>query len=100
MRLLIVADSALIRPPTRPAQLISCADQQVQTFLPAGQSAAQAKAFDELVGRLQRMQRLRCIELEVAEKPVQLGKYRRKYIAAIARCTHHGRHALRLLGEQ
>jgi hypothetical protein len=67
---------------------ISCTE--VKTFLPAGRSPGQAQTFDDLVERLQGMQRLRWIELEVAEHPGQVGKYRRKYIAAVARCTDHG----------
>jgi hypothetical protein len=76
---------------------LSCKD--VETFLPAGRSAAQAKAFDALVERLQAMQRLGWIELEVAEKAGRVEKYQRKYIAAAARCTDEGRRALQLLGE-
>jgi hypothetical protein len=48
------------------SKAISCRD--VHTFLPAGRSAAQAKAFDDLVDVLQRMERLRWIELEAAAK--------------------------------
>jgi hypothetical protein len=46
-------------------EALSCTD--VETFLPAGRSAPQAQAFDELVELLQGMQRLRWIELEVGE---------------------------------
>ncbi len=45
------------------------------------------------------MRRLGWIELEVAEKVGQIGKYRRKHIAAVARCTEHGWQVLNLLGE-
>jgi hypothetical protein len=68
-------------------------------FLPAGQSAAEAQVFDDLVEWLQRLQRLKWIELEVGEKAGRVGKYQRKYIAAAARCTKHGRQVLALLGE-
>jgi hypothetical protein len=71
----------------------------VETFLPAGQSAAQASAFDALVERLQALQRLGWIELKAAEQPGTVGKYQRKYVAAIARCTDEGHRALQLLGE-
>lgn len=73
--------------------------RDVTTFLPVGKTAAQARAFDELVESLQSMQRLRWIELEVAAKPGRVGSYERKYAAAAARCTEQGRQALRLLGE-
>jgi hypothetical protein len=73
--------------------------KNVESFLPAGPSATQAKAFDALVEVLQGMQRLRWIDLEVAANADKIGKYPRKYIAAVARCTEHGRDALRLLGE-
>jgi hypothetical protein len=73
--------------------------QEVKTFQPAGRSAAEAQIFDELVEQLQRMQRLKWIELEVAEKAGRVGRYERKYIAAVARCTEHGPQVLALLGE-
>jgi hypothetical protein len=76
---------------------LSCTD--VETFFPAGGGAAEAQAFDELVDWLQGLRRLGWIELEVAEQAAHVGKYRRKYIAAVARCTEHGRQALRLVGE-
>jgi hypothetical protein len=73
--------------------------RDVETFLPAGGSAAEAQAFDELVDWLQGLRRLGWIELEVAEQAAHVGKYRRRYIAAVARCTDHGRQVVRLLGE-
>jgi hypothetical protein len=73
--------------------------EEVKTFLPAGPSVAEAQVFDELVEWLQRLQRLKWIDLEVAEKVGRVGKYQRKYIAAAARCTEHGRQILSLLGE-
>lgn len=76
---------------------ISCRD--VETFLPAGGSAAQARAFDALVDTLQRMSRMGWLELEVAERPAQVARYRRRYIGAVARCTDEGRRILSLLGE-
>jgi hypothetical protein len=77
---------------------ISC--QDVETFLPAGPSATQAQAFDELVEVLQRMERLGWIELRFAASRSQLvGRYKRKYRGAVARCTDHGREVLRMLGE-
>jgi hypothetical protein len=53
--------------------------------------AAQARAFDALVDTLQRMRRMGWPELEVAERPAQVGRYRRRYIGAVARCTDEGR---------
>jgi hypothetical protein len=73
--------------------------KNVETFLPAGRSAAQAKAFDELVERLQALKRLGWIELEVAAQSGRVGKYQRTYVAAVARGTDGGRRALQLLGE-
>jgi hypothetical protein len=71
----------------------------VQTFLPAGLDAAEIQHFNELIERLQDMKRLGWIELEIAEKRSRAGKDRGNYIAAVARCTEHGRQVLRLLGE-
>ena len=87
---------------TTPAELrileaISANDGE--TFLPAGPSAAEAQAFDELVESLQGLQRLGWIELEVSGQAGHVGTYRRKYIAAVARCTDDGRQAMRLLGK-
>ena len=73
--------------------------KNVETFLPAGRSAAQAKAFDELVERLQALKRLGWIDLEVAGQSGRVGKYERTYVAAVACCTDGGRRALQLLGE-
>lgn len=73
--------------------------KNVETFMPASRSAAQAKAFDELVERLQALKRLGWIELEVAGQSGRIGKYQRTYVAAVARCTEQGRQTLRLLGE-
>ena len=73
---------------------LSCTD--VETFFPAGGSAAEAQAFDDLVDWLQG---LGWIELKVAEQAAHVGMYRRKYIAAVARCTDHGRQLERMLGE-
>jgi hypothetical protein len=68
--------------------------KNVETFLPAGRSAAHAKAFDELVERLQALKRLGWIELEVAGQSGRIGKYQRTYVAAVAGCTDGGRRAL------
>jgi hypothetical protein len=76
---------------------LSCTE--VETFFPAGGSAAEARSFDELVDWLQGLRRLGWIELEVAEQAAHVGKYRRKYIAAVARCTDHGRQVVQMLGE-
>jgi hypothetical protein len=79
--------------------LTAISNKDVETFLPAGNSPAEAKMFDQLVEVLQGMERLRWIELEVMEKGSPIGKYQRKYVGAVARCTDSGRHVLRLLGE-
>jgi hypothetical protein len=76
---------------------INCKD--VETFLAAGNTPAEARAFDELVETLERMRRMGWLELEVAERPAQIGRYRRRYIGAVARCTDAGRRVLSLLGE-
>lgn len=72
--------------------------KEVETFVPAGRSAAQAKAFDELVERLEALKRLGWIELEVAGQSSR-SKYQLTLIAAVARCTEQGRQVLGLLGE-
>jgi hypothetical protein len=79
--------------------LRTLAASDVETFLPAGRNAAQAEAFDVLVEQLQRMERLGWLELKAAERPGRIGKYQRRYVAAVARCTDHGRQVLALLGE-
>jgi len=79
--------------------LKSISAKNVETFLPAGRSAAQAQAFDELVERLQSMERLQWIEMKAAEQPGRIGKYERRYVAVVVRCTEHGRQMLKLLGE-
>jgi hypothetical protein len=66
---------------------------------PAGPSAAEAQAFDELVESLQGLRALGWIELEVSKQAGHVGMYRRRYIAAVARCTDDGRQAIRLLGK-
>jgi hypothetical protein len=71
--------------------LKAISSEEVKTFLPAGPSAAEAQVFYSLVEWLQRLQRLGWIELEVAEKSGRIGKYQRKFMAAAARCTDHGR---------
>ena len=77
---------------------ISCRD--VETFLPAGGSAAQARAFDALVDTLQRMERMGWLEVRAAEQGGMVGRYQRKYVAALARCTDEGRRVLKMLGEE
>jgi hypothetical protein len=77
---------------------ISCKD--VETFLPAGATAAQAKVFDALVEVLLAMRRLGWLEVEVAQRSTkQPGRPRGQYIAATARCTDEGRRVLSLLDE-
>jgi hypothetical protein len=44
------------------------------------------------------MERLRWIELKAAERQGRVGEYQRRYIAAVARFTEHGRHVLRMVG--
>jgi len=79
--------------------LKSISAKNVETFLPAGRSAGQAQAFDELVERLESMERLGWIEMKAAAQPGRIGKYERRYVAAVARCTEHGRQVLQMLGE-
>ena len=76
---------------------ISCRD--VETFLPTGRTAAQAHAFDALVETLQRMERMGWLEVRAAEQGAMVGRYQRKYVAAVARCTDEGRRVLKMLGE-
>ena len=79
-------------------KVISCKD--VETFLPADRTAAQVRAFDELVEVLQGMRRLGWIQIEVAKhRGRQSGRYQPQYLAAVARCTDEGRRALQMLGE-
>jgi hypothetical protein len=73
--------------------------RDVQTFLPAGLDAAEIQHFNELIERLQDMKRLGWIELAIAEKRSRVDKDRGNYLAAVARCTEHGRQVLQLLGE-
>jgi hypothetical protein len=70
-----------------------------QSFFPTGRSIAAAETFDKLVDSLELMQRSGWVELEVSPSGVLVGGYKRKYRAAVARCTEAGREALRLLGE-
>jgi hypothetical protein len=67
-------------------------------YIPQGSSITALREFDSLVAALYRMKEAGWIELEVekAGKPVK--GYKQKYRAAAARCTRHGREALRLLG--
>jgi hypothetical protein len=55
--------------------LRAISNTEVETFVPAGQSAAQAKALGELVDLLEALKRLGWIELEVAARPGRDGKY-------------------------
>jgi hypothetical protein len=68
-------------------------------YIPQGSSTTALRDFDALVAALYGMKKLGWIELEVekAGKPVK--GYKQRYRAAAARCTRHGREALRLLGE-
>jgi hypothetical protein len=68
-------------------------------YIPEGSSTTALREFDALVAALYGMKKAGWIELEVekAGKPVK--GYKQKYRAAAARCTKHGREALRMLGE-
>jgi hypothetical protein len=67
-------------------------------YIPEGSSITALREFDLLVAVLYRMKKAGWIELvvETAGKPVK--GYKQKYRAVAARCTRHGREALRLLG--
>jgi hypothetical protein len=51
------------------------------------------------VATLAEMKKAGWIELEVEKSGKAVKGYKQKYRAAAARCTKHGREALRLLGE-
>lgn len=69
-------------------------------YLPQGSSTTALREFDALVARLQQMKKAAWIELQVEKSGKRIGGYWQKYTAAVARCTKHGRQALRMLGEK
>jgi hypothetical protein len=72
------------------------ADHKV--YAPQSSSLANLRGFDELVASLQEMKKAGWIELEVEKSGKLMRGYLRRYKAAAARCTKHGREALALLG--
>jgi hypothetical protein len=70
-----------------------------KAFLPEGPSTAERREFDALVATLAEMKKAGWIELEVEKSGKAVKGYKQKYRAAAARCTKHGREALRMLGE-
>jgi hypothetical protein len=75
-----------------------CRSDQV-AYIPEGSSTAALREFDDLVLGLYGMQKMGWIELEVEKGGKAVKGYKQKYRAAAARCTKHGREALRMLGE-
>ena len=69
-------------------------------YLPQGSSTTALREFDGLVLALYGMKKMGWIELEVEKGGRTVKGYRQKYRAASARCTRHGREALRMLGER
>ena len=70
-----------------------------KAYLPQSSSVAAFREFDALVAALYAMERAGWIELEVEKGGEAVKGYKQKYRAAAARCTKHGREALRMLGE-
>ena len=69
-----------------------------QVYSPQSSSLAALRGFDELVANLQEMKKAGWIELEVEKSRRLIRGYLRRYKAVTARCTLHGREALRFLG--
>jgi hypothetical protein len=70
-----------------------------KAYLPQGTSVAAFREFDALVATLAEMKKAGWIELEVEKGGKAVKGYKQKHRAAAARCTKHGREALRMLGE-
>jgi hypothetical protein len=68
-------------------------------YLPQGSSVSALQEFDALVSLLRQWKKAGWIQLEVVRSGRKVNGYRRRYTAAAARCTRHGREALRRLGE-
>ena len=68
-------------------------------YLPQGSSITALREFDALVALLRQWKRAGWIQLEVVRSDRTVKGYRMKYKAAAARCTQHGKEALRTLGE-
>jgi hypothetical protein len=69
-------------------------------YIPEGSSTTALREFDALVATLAEMRKAGWIELEVEKGGKAVKGYKQKYRAAAARCTRHGREALRVLGER
>jgi hypothetical protein len=68
-------------------------------YIPQGSSTTALRQFDGLVLALYGMKKMGWIELEVEKGGKAVKGYKQKYRAVAARCTKHGREALRMLGE-
>ena len=67
--------------------------------IPQGSSTTALREFDDLVLTLYGMKMMGWIELVVEKGGKALKGYKQKYRAAAARCTRHGREAVKLLWE-
>jgi hypothetical protein len=68
-------------------------------YLPQGSSVSALQEFDALVAQLRQWKKAGWIQLEVVRSGRKVKGYRRRYTAAAAPCTRHGKEVLRLLGE-
>jgi hypothetical protein len=68
-------------------------------YLPQRSSVSALQEFDALVALLRQWKKAGWIQLEVVRSRRNVQGYRREYTAAAARCTRHGKEALRTLGE-
>ena len=81
------------------AVLRAICQSDYKAYLPQGSSITALREFDVLVAALYSMKKAGWIELEVEKAGKLIRGYPRRYKAAAARSTPHGREALRLLGE-
>jgi hypothetical protein len=81
------------------AMLRAICQSDYKAYLPQGSSVPAFREFDALVATLAEMKKASWIELEVEKGGKAVKGYKQKYRAAAARCTKHGREALRMLGE-
>ena len=72
----------------------------LMAYLPQGSSTTALREFDALVASPRQMKNAAWIELQVEKSGKRIGGYWQKYTAAVARCTRHGRQALRTLREK
>ena len=74
-----------------------CRGDQI-AYLPQGFSVSALQEFDALVAQLRQWKKAGWIQLEVVRSGRKVKGYRRRYTAAAARCTRHGKEVLRMLG--